>query len=127
MGSEMRIEIPSQLIEDTIRVEMIRAISKNGESEKWIQAIVKEAMDRKKDSYSSKTYFQDAVSKMIIEEAQSIFSEWLSENKDAIGKALKKYLTENKHAALTQICETLATNIQTYGVGIRANLVDIDK
>jgi len=126
MGSEMRIEIPNQLIEDTIRAEMVRSMSANGTTEKWIQAIVREAMEKKKDNYSySKTLFQEAVSKMIVDEATNIFREWLDENRKQVGIALRKYLTDNKQAALTKMCESLAENINTYGVRITAKFLDI--
>lgn len=127
MGSEMRIEIPSQLIEDTIRAEMVRSMSANGTTEKWIQAIVREAMEKKKDNYSyNKTLFQEAVSKMIIDEATNIFKEWLDENREQIGIALRKYLTDNKQSALTKMCESLAENINTYGIRITGQLLDIN-
>lgn len=121
----MRIEIPTQLIEDTIRAEMVRTMMVNGTSEKWVQAIVNKAMSEKKDRYSDTTAFQDAVSSMVVDEAKAIFREWLEANRAEIGKALRKYLTDNKQAALTKMCESLAENISTYGVRITAKLLDI--
>lgn len=124
MGSEMRIEIPTQLIEDTIRAEMVRAMMVNGTTEKWVQAIVNKAMSEKKDRYSDTTAFQDAVSSMVVDEAKKIFREWLEVNRAEIGKALRKYLTDNKQANLTKMCESIASNIETYGVTINARMLE---
>ncbi len=124
MSSEMKIQIPEQLISDTIRAEIVRQIG--GENkDKLVYAVVEHAMTGKKDSYSSTpTYFQEAVNGMIRDVACNIFREWLEANRDAISKALKIYLTSNKQEMLTELCENLAKNITQYGITIDLQLRD---
>lgn len=120
--NEMKISIPDQLIEDTIRMELIRNIDEKTK-ENLIESVVKHAMTQKKDNYSSsKTYFQEAVNEMIENEAKKIFKEWIESNRRDIAVAMKSYLNDNKQAALTKFCENLADNIMTYGINVRLNL-----
>ncbi len=122
MGSEMKIEIPTQLIEDTIRAEMVRQIG--GENkDKLIEAVVKTAMTQKKDTYNSTpTYFQQAINEMIRDTAKEIFGEWVESNRAAIAKALTVYLNANKQKRLTEFAENLAGNISRYGITVNLNL-----
>lgn len=122
MGSEVKIEIPTILIEDTIRAEIARQIPNK---EKFIDSVINFAMSQKRDTYNSTpTYFQEAVNKMIRDEATRIFGEWLEQNRDNIKKALIKYLNDNKQKALTGLAEQLANNISTYGISVSLHMRD---
>jgi hypothetical protein len=115
---ELKINIPEQLIEDTIRAEMVRQIG--GENkEKLIESVVMHAMAQKKDSYSRETYFQETVNEMIRDTATEIFREWLEQNRKEISKALFKFLNDNKQERLTKFCESIAGNIRKYGVDVK--------
>ena len=119
MGSEMKIEIPTNLIEDTIRAEMVRQISKDNK-DKLIEAVVKAAMTQKKDSYNSTpTHFQEAVNEMIADTAKQIFSEWIESNRAAIAKALFTFLNSNKQKRLTDFAENIAKSINEYGISVK--------
>jgi len=124
MGSEMKIEIPTNLIEDTIRAELVRQIG--GENkDKLIEAVVKTAMTQKKDNYSSSpTYFQKEVNEMIRDVALEIFRDWLKTNREAIGKALFAHLNADKQKRLKEFAEKLATNISAYGIRVSLDLKD---
>ena len=119
--SEIKIDVPGQLIEDTIRAEMIRTMASQNK-EKLIEAVVAKAMSTKSDNYSSTpTHFQQAVNEMIRNEAKELFKEWIEENRKAIRDALLKYLNANKQKRLTELVEKLANNISAYGIHV--NLV----
>ena len=122
MGSEMKIELPTQLIEDTIRAEMVRQIGGDNR-DKLIEAVVKTAMTQKKDTYSSTpTYFQEAVNKMIRDVAYDVFKKWLDGNRAAIGKALFAHLNGDKQKRLKEFAEKIADNITRYGITVDLNL-----
>lgn len=124
MSSEMKIEIPTQLIEDTIRAELIRQIGDENKEE-LIRSIVKQAMEQKKDYYhQSPTYFQEAVNDMIREEALEIFRLWLEKNRADIALAMRKYMTDNNQEMLTKFCESIAGNIRKYGIDVKLNFSD---
>ncbi len=116
-------QIPHKLIEDVVRAQIVESLKGDGVA--MIDAVVREAMNRKKDTYSSTpTYFQEEVEKMIREEAREIFKEWLDSNRDNIKSALFKHLNSNKQKRLLEFCEKLAGNITTYGIDVRINLSD---
>jgi hypothetical protein len=123
MGSEMKIEIPTKLIEDSIRCEMVRQIGEGAMRDKFVEAVVKNAMESKKDSYSNTpTYFQQAVNEMIKDEALKIFKSWLDENRAAISTALYNHLNGNKQARLKEFADQLAGNISKYGITVNLDL-----
>jgi len=120
--SEMKIEIPQQLIEDTIRAEIVRAIPIEKRDE-LIKAVIRVAMTQKKDDYSrTPTFFQDEVNKMIRETAIRIFEEWLEKNKKKVKDALLDYLNDEPQKRLTDFCEKLANNICEYGIRVELKL-----
>lgn len=124
MSSEMKIEIPTQLIEDTIRAELIRQIGDENKEE-LIRSIVKQAMEQKKDNYHrSPTFFQEAVNDMIRKEALEIFRTWLEKNRTDISQALFKFLNDNKQKRLSEFCESIAGNIRKYGIDVKLNFSD---
>lgn len=119
MASEVKIEIPTILIQDTIRAEMMRSL---GNTDQLVNAVIKHAMEQTRDNYSKTTFFQDAVNTMIRKQATEIFQEWLELNRENIKKALLKYLTEHKNKMLTELAEQLASNITTYGISVSLSL-----
>jgi len=123
MGSEMKIEIPTKLIEDSIRCEMVRQIGEGAMRDKFVESVVKNAMESRKDNYgSTPTYFQQAVNEMIRDEALKVFRAWLEENRAAISTALYNHLNGNKQARLKDFAEKLAGNISTYGITVNLDL-----
>lgn len=121
--SEVKIDIPKQLIEDTIRAELVRKLSEENKT-LLIESIVKYAFDEKPDRYSSQSFFKKVTTEMIQKEVKEIFAEWINENRENIAKALRKYLTENKQKALTAFCEKLSENIASYGVSVNLKLFE---
>jgi hypothetical protein len=127
MGSEMKIEIPKNLIEDTIRAEMVRQMCGENRTD-LITSVVTHAMSARKDSYSSTpTFFQESVNGMIREEAMKVFREWIESNRKQISDALFKHLNENKQKRLREFAETLAGNIEVYGIHVNIDLKDKER
>ena len=123
MGSEMKIEIPKELISDAIRCEMVRQIGEGDTRDKFVEAVVRNAMEGKKDSYSNTpTFFQSAVNEMIRDEAMKVFKAWLEENRSAIGEALMKHLNGNKQKRLKDFAENIANRIEQYGITVNLDL-----
>lgn len=116
MSSEMKIQIPTQLIEDTIRAELVRQM---GKTEDMVKGIVAAAMGAKKDNYSSTpTFFREQVTRMINDEAGRIFREWIEQNREGIRKALFDYLNGDKQKRLKEFAEKLANNVCQYNVSV---------
>ena len=124
MMSEVKIDIPAQLIENTIMAELVKNVS--GENkDRLMKAVVEKAMSGKKDDYrSSRTFFQEAVEDMIRDEAKEIFRTWIDQNRKAIADALMTYMNEKKQVRLKEFCEKMANSINRYGINISLNLSD---
>jgi len=87
---EARVEIQKDYIDKVIGAEIAKAL---GASEVIIQKVVEAAMNQKKDSYSTDTYFMLEVKEAIRQAAKESFQEWLVLNKKQVKDALKKYLS----------------------------------
>jgi|GEM_PF-2648802 hypothetical protein len=125
MGSEMKIEIPTELISDSIRAEMVRQIGEGPTRDKFVDAVIRNAMEGRKDNYrDTPTFFQAAVNEMIREEALKVFKAWLEQNRAAISDALFAYLNGNKQKRLREFAEKLAGNISQYGISVCLDFKD---
>ena len=90
---EAKVEIQKDYIDKVIAAAMLEAL---GDKEAIIQQVIDAAMNQRKDSYSKETYFMAAVNQSVREAAQESFKEWLTENKDTVKVALKKYLSRKE-------------------------------
>ena len=110
MASEIKMQLPDDLIKAHIRLAVIEALDKSGGNEKLIEAVVKAAMEEKeKNSYSSygeKTVFGQQVREMIRDEAKAVFQQWLDENKQNIHDAFMKRLKKSPQKFIDHIVET---------------------
>jgi RNA-binding protein YhbY len=104
---EARVEIQKDYIDKVIGAEIAKAL---GQSEIIIQNVVEAAMNQKKDSYSSETYFMVEVKNAIRKAAQDSFQEWLAENKNEVKKALKKYLS-TKEGMVDNLIKQILTGL----------------
>ncbi len=122
--SEVKIDIPAQLIENTIMAELVKNVS--GENkDRLMKAVVEKAMTGKKDNYSStRTFFQESVEDMIRDEAKKIFREWIDQNRKTLADALMAYLNEKKQVRLKEFCENMVNSINRYGINVSINLSD---
>ena len=104
---EARVEIQKDYIDKVIGAEIAKAL---GQSEVIIQKVVEAAMNQKKDSYSSDTYFMVEVKAAIVKAAQEAFGEWLNQNKESVKKALKKYLS-TKEGLIDNLVKQIMTGL----------------
>lgn len=109
--STMQIKIPSELIENTIRAEMIRALNANGGADKFVEAIVRKALAERNNSYDRETKFEAAVNEAIRLEVQAAFREWLEEHKPKIRAALKKEMQANGAKRITDIVDKITAGL----------------
>lgn len=120
MGSELKIQLPTALIEDSIRAEIVRQFP---DKEKLATRIIEEALTQKADRYSrsDETLFGAAVKAMIREEAQKIFGEWVEENRDLIRKAFVAELKRDKHKRLAGMVDSLLRDLSRFSVSVSLN------
>lgn len=99
----------SAIVQEHIRLAVANALGKDPSA--LINAIVKSALEQKKDSYSRETVLQSAINEMIRAEALNVFKEWLNENRSKLQEALKSRLRTDQ-TVLDQLCTRLlsATN-----------------
>ncbi len=108
--TEMKMELPTQMIEDTIRAEMVRSIMASGGHEKMLRAVVKEALE-KTDRYDRETVFQKAINKLIRKKAEEAFAEWIEENGEAVKAALIKELNKGRQARIRKIASDITDGL----------------
>ncbi len=104
---EAKVEIQKDYIDKVIAVAIIEAL---GDKDDIIQQVVDAAMNQKKDTYSKETYFMAGVNQSIRDAAQETFKEWLSENKEAVKVALKKYLSK-KEGMIDNLVKQIMTGL----------------
>jgi hypothetical protein len=120
MASEVKIEIPSSLIEDTIRMEMIRQMPNK---EGIMAEVIKKAMQAKKDNYSnSKTIFQETFESKIMSTVNEIIGEWMEVHREEVKDHIVKYLTKGKNEFLNQFAEALMNGVTKYSIGVHIDL-----
>lgn len=108
--SKVEIQLPEKLIGDTIRAELVAALAKNGGGDKWIQCIVEHAL-KKETEYGRSNVFRDAVNAMILEEAKKAIEEWLTQNREAIHKALLVAMDKNKRQNLKRVVDGMISGL----------------
>lgn len=125
MDSKVEMHIPQQMIEDLMRAEIVRAIpNKEAMADSIVrQALTEKAPDRYgSTSRDSPSKFGVAVTKMIREEAQGIFKEWIEENRPLIRAAMVRDLTKNKQKHLKTFVDQLVSGIATYSMDVRLKI-----
>jgi len=91
--SQIGIHLPSQLIEDVIRAEIVRAL---GDKSNLIEAVVSTALKAKDPrTYGSETIFRQEVNKMVREEAIQVVRQFIDSNRERIRNAFQEYLLRN--------------------------------
>lgn len=94
MGN-IEIEIKSdvkKIVEETIAIEVVRALDiSDGDI---VRGIVKEALNRKKSSYSDRTLLGEYVYELASESAKEAFRSILEERKEEIALEVRKQLDE---------------------------------
>ena len=104
MKQELKIDLPQKMISDVVRANMVKAL---GNKKDFLDAIVKSALEAKKDRYSDTTIYQDELASMIRVVAKETFKEWLDEQKAKIKTAIVKRLTKEKEPFIDGIADNI--------------------
>ncbi len=112
---EARVEIQKDYIDKVIGAEIAKAL---GNSEIIIQKVVEAAMNQKRDSYSTDTYFMLEVKEAIRQAAKESFQEWLVLNKTRVKDALKKYLSTKEGLVDKLVNQTINGMIERVYVNV---------
>ena len=117
----LAIQIPEGMIEDVIRAQMVAAVPN---PEKWVEAIVRKALEEKTDRYNTHgaTKFHAAISEAIRGECEKVFQEWLVEHRQLIREAMIAQLTKGSAKRIKAIASKLAdglTGVRVYNIGLK--------
>lgn len=121
--SKLEINIPSQMIEDAVRAQVVEALTA-GKGEELIKAIINQAMTEKRNTYGHETVFGYAVKEMIRSEAKKIFGDWLNSQREALREQLMAELDMNGKKRLKELTEALVQNIGRYSVEVSFRIPD---
>lgn len=120
MATEVKIDIPTSLIEDTIRMEMVRQMPNK---EAIMAEVIRKAMTAKKDGYSnSKTVFQETFETKIMDTVREIVGEWMELHRGELKDHLVKYLTQGKKEFMNKFADALINGITKYEIHVNIDL-----
>ena len=108
--SELKLEIPKDVITGIVRAQVITAL---GKSEELIAGVVASALAQKRDHYysNSPTIFEEEVVKMIRQVAVECFQGWLAENQEKIRAEMQKQLTVQKGKVITDLVASFTSKL----------------
>jgi hypothetical protein len=110
----LAIQVPDQMLRQVIMAEVAKALP---DRERLIEAIVRECMTQKKNSYDSDTIFGTEIKSEIRSVCHEVFREWLVEQRDAIREALVRELNKGKAKRLKSMVDSLAAGLSDVCVG----------
>ncbi len=103
--SNVQIHIPAQLVEDTVRAELVRAL---GNTDALLKSVVARAFSETSTrSYGKTTIIEDEVNDMIRVESKKIFTEWIEENRQKLRDAFMASLNARKGTKLKQLIDAM--------------------
>lgn len=114
----MKLEIPQEIIRSVVQAQVVAAL---GKSEDLIRAVVQQAMEQKKDSYSRTTVFEDSCAVAIREVSVEAFKEWLAENKEKVRAEMRRQLTAQKSKIITDLVDGYTKNLATIYPSVTLN------
>jgi len=122
---EFNVKLEEDMVKTYIEKAIAEALGKNPEV--LVQAVVKEAMSAKRNSYDHKTIFQSAVEGMIREAAKEQFKLWLETQKDKIKKALQDRLTKEGEGFIAKVVDSIVTGLaESFYVSVYLKIEDQD-
>ncbi len=117
-ASQLGITIPTQLIEDILRAEVVRAL---GSQEQLIEGIVRAAISAKRESYDRDTIFLKQAQEMIRNVATEALREWIEAHRRQIKDALYKNLSSRDGAPVKKLVESFSENLGKYSISVGFN------
>ena len=124
---EVKVELPSDLIQTHIRMAVVQALDKD--NEKLVEAVVRAAMmEPAPDRYASrgKTKFQITVEEMIREEAKKVFQEWIDTNREMIREAFLKRLSKTPKKFIDTIADAFLDSMTGFSFSINWEPKDME-
>ncbi|HET6495373.1 MAG TPA: hypothetical protein VFH61_08425 [Thermoleophilia bacterium] len=99
----------TKAVETHIQAAIANALS--GDPSKLVEAVVRSALEVKKDTYSRQTVFQAMVNDMIRSAAQEEFKRWIDEHKAVIRSAVAKRLDAAGGTFLEAVADKLVSGL----------------
>lgn len=121
MPSEVKIQIPEEMIVALVQTEIVKALGKQDE---MIACVVRAAMEAKKDNYSRNTLFVEKAQELIRKTAIECFEQWLQENCEKIRAALIAELNAKKGARIKEIVAGFADQMGRIRFDLHAFMKD---
>ena len=119
MAERATLEVPKQLIEEVLQgqlaIAMMEVIKRDG-GKTMIEAIVKQALTEKANSYNTQTIWQGKMNEMLRQEALAAAQAWIEEQRPAIRKAVAEHMGKNTQGFVKQIAEKLAAQVGSFDV-----------
>ncbi len=125
--AKLNIDIPKNLVEDTIRAQVLAAFMDKGHAEKLVSAVVAMALGAKKNSYDSATIFQTEVNDAIREQAMVVFREWLNVHKDLIRQKLLERIEAQSGKITMRIVDAILTEMAWIRPTVKLEFVKEDE
>lgn len=123
-ASQVGISIPTQLIEDIVRAEIVRSL---GDQTALIEGIVRAAITAKQpNSYSDRdpTIFMKQAQEMIRKVATEALQEWIEQNRQKIKDALFRHLQSKDGAPVKKLVESFTEGLGRYSISVGFNWKD---
>ncbi len=107
------MKVPEEIITAQVRAAVAAALSRD--PTKMVEAVVRMALDEKRDHYSRETKFVEILNQMIRDVAKEEFAAFVAEQRPTIKKAIQAMLQGDKKRLVDAIAEKLsnaATNLR---------------
>jgi len=122
---EFNVKLEEDLVKTYIEKAIAEALGKNPEA--LVQAVVREAMSAKRNTYDRKTIFQSAIEEMIRQAAKEQFKLWLDTQKDKIKKALQERLAKEGDGFIAKVTDSIVTGLaESFYVSVHLKIEDQD-
>lgn len=111
MADQIQVSISQesvrQVIDAQVQAAVCAALNHNGPQ--LIEALVKNVLMRKRDSYSnSKTILEETIEAVIVEEVKKAMAQWVETQRPKIAAAMEANIKKNTTAIVAQLVDSTA-------------------
>ena len=92
MAETVGLTVPSQVITDLIKAEVVRALQRT----ELFEQVIRQILDGKQDSYDRRPWLDRTLQEAIRGACSDVAKEWITENKESIKVAFQKELAKRK-------------------------------
>lgn len=125
--NEVKMQLPSDLIQAHIRMAVVQALNKD--NDKLVEAVVRAAMmEAAPDRYThrDKTKLQVTIEEMIREEAKKVFQEWLDTNKKMVREAFLARLNKTPKKFVEAIADEFLSSMRGFSFSVKWEPKDME-